>query len=52
MPQKRGNQITETPQEARGAEPGPSMFVVLTSSTLAVVIVFAIVWVAFFHNAA
>ncbi|MBV9558003.1 MAG: hypothetical protein JO254_13105 [Pseudolabrys sp.] len=52
MPEKYGDQIVETPREARGAEPGPSMFVVLTTSTLTVAVIFAIVWLAFFKNAA
>jgi len=50
--QKRGNQIVETATEARAAEPGPSVFVVLATSTLAVAVLFAVVWMAFFHNAA
>jgi hypothetical protein len=49
---KDGAKVVETSTEARAAEPGPSMFVVLTASTLAVVVLFAVVWMAFFHNAA
>ncbi len=52
MPEKYGDQIVETAREARGAERGPTTFVVLTTSTLAVTVVFLIVWLAFFHNAA
>jgi hypothetical protein len=45
MPQvTREGQVVETAREARGAEPGPSMLVVLTVSTVAVAALFAVIW--------
>ena len=49
MVEKRGEQIIETAQEARGAERGPSMRNVLVISTAAVIIAFAVIWLMFFR---
>jgi hypothetical protein len=40
----------ETPAEARGAEPGPSILALLTVSTIAAIFVLAIVWFIFFRT--
>ena len=47
MVEKRGEQIIETAQEARQAEPGPSVRNVLVVSTTAVIIAFAVIWLMF-----
>jgi len=47
MVEKRGEQIIETAREARQAEPGPSVRNVLVISTAAVIVLFAIIWLAF-----
>ena len=44
---KRGEQIIETAREARQAEPGPSVRNVLVISTVAVIVLFAIIYFAF-----
>jgi cobalamin biosynthesis Mg chelatase CobN len=40
----------ETAQEARGAEPGPSVLALLTVSTIAAGFVLAIIWFMFFRT--
>lgn len=47
---KRGEQITESAQEARQAEPGPSVRNVLVASTALAIIALAIVWLVFFRT--
>jgi hypothetical protein len=47
--EKRGEQIIETAQEARQAEPGPTVRNVLVISTTAVIIGFAVIWLMFFR---
>jgi len=42
--------VVETPTEARGAEPGPSILALLTISTIAAGFVLAIVWFVFFRT--
>ena len=42
--------IVETAQEARGAEPGPSVLALLTISTIAAGFVLGIVWFIFFRT--
>jgi len=42
--------IVETPTEARGAEPGPSILALLTISTIAAGFVLAIIWFVFFRT--
>ena len=50
MVEKHGEQIIETAQEARQAEPGPSVRNVLTISTTAVIILFAVIWLMYFRT--
>ena len=45
---KHGEQIVETAQEARQAEPGPTVRDMLVVSTCLVVLAFAIIWLGFF----
>jgi hypothetical protein len=47
---KRGEQIIETAQEARQAEPGPSVRNVLVVSTIAAIIALAVIWLMFFRT--
>jgi hypothetical protein len=42
-------QIVETPTEARQAEPGPSVFALLTVSTGLAVPILGAIWFVFFH---
>ena len=42
-------QIVETPTEARQAEPGPSVFALLTVSTGLAVLILGTIWFVFFH---
>lgn len=43
-------QVVETAQEARQAEPGPSILVVLGVSLSAVIFILAVVWFIFFKT--
>jgi hypothetical protein len=43
------DQIVETPREARGAEPGPSVLALLTVSTGLAVLILGSVWFVFFR---
>ena len=47
---KAEGRVVETAQEARGAEPGPSMLALLSISTIAAGFVLAIVWFIFFRT--
>jgi hypothetical protein len=47
MVEKRGEQVIETAREARQAEPGPSVRNVLVISTIAAIVVLAIIWLMF-----
>jgi hypothetical protein len=49
MATKQQGQIVETPTEARQAEPGPSVFALLTISTGLAVLILGIIWFAFFR---
>lgn len=49
-PAKPELRIVETAQEARGAEPGPSVLALLIVSTIAAGFVLAIVWFMFFRT--
>jgi len=50
MAAKKNHQIVESTNEARQAEPGPSVLAMLVASTgLAIVILFAL-WFAFFRT--
>jgi hypothetical protein len=42
-------QIVETPTEARQAEPGPSVFALLTVSTGLAILILGAIWFVFFH---
>lgn len=48
MAYRQGAQIVETPREARGAEPGPSVRNVLIASVAGVVAAFAAIYFFFF----
>jgi hypothetical protein len=48
MPEKHGETIVETAQEARQAERGPTVRDVVIWSTGLVIVAFAIVWYVFF----
>ncbi len=48
-PAKSERRVVETAQEARGAEPGPSVLALLIVSTIAAGFVLAIVWFMFFR---
>ena len=49
-PAKSERRVVETAQEARGAEPGPSVLALLVVSTIAAGFVLAIVWFMFFRT--
>jgi hypothetical protein len=49
MPIKKHGIIIETPTEARQAEPGPSVLLLLTISTGLAVLILGSVWLAFFQ---
>jgi hypothetical protein len=50
MPEKHGETIVETAQEARQAERGPTVRDVLIWSTGLVIVALAIVWYVFFGS--
>ena len=50
MATERHGQITETPTEARQAEPGPSVFALLTISTGLAILILGVIWFAFFRT--
>ena len=50
MATRRHDQIIETPTEARQAEPGPSVLVLLTVSTGLTILILAAVWFLFFRT--
>jgi hypothetical protein len=50
MATKQQGRIVETPTEARQAEPGPSVFALLTVSTGLAILVLGIVWFVFFRT--
>ncbi len=47
MEKTEQGQIVETAQEARQAEPGPSILLVLTVSLTAVIFALAVIWLIF-----
>ena len=47
MPERHGDQIVETATEARAGKTGVGLNRVLVISTLAVIIIFAVLW--FYH---
>jgi hypothetical protein len=50
MPKKKHGIIIETPTEARQAEPGPSVLLLLVTSLGIVVLGMAVVWYVFFRT--
>jgi hypothetical protein len=50
VPKKPKLQIVETPTEARQAEPGPSVLLLLVISLGLAVIIMAGIWYAFFRT--
>jgi len=50
MATRQRRQIVETPTEARQAEPGASVLVLLTVSTGLAVLILGVVWLVFFHT--
>jgi hypothetical protein len=50
MPIKKHGIIIETPSEARQAEPGPSVLLLLVTSLGLAVIIMAVIWFAFFRS--
>jgi hypothetical protein len=50
MATKQQQRIVETPTEARQAEPGPSVFALLTVSTGLAILILGIVWFVFFRT--
>jgi hypothetical protein len=50
MATKQHGQIVETPTEARGAEPGPSVLALLSVSTGLAVLILGVVWFVFFRT--
>ena len=49
-PTRERHQIVETPTEARQAEPGPSVFALLTISTGLAVLILGTLWFVFFRT--
>ncbi|GAB1716648.1 MAG: hypothetical protein NTAFB05_16900 [Nitrobacter sp.] len=49
MATNEDDQIVETPTEARQAEPGPSVFMLLVISTGLAVVILGAVWLIFFR---
>ena len=50
MPEKKHGIIVETPTEARQAEPGPSVLMLLISSLGLAIVIMAVVWFVFFKT--
>jgi hypothetical protein len=50
MAKKERGQIVETPTEARQAESGPSVLVLLVISTGLAVVILGVIWFVFFHT--
>jgi hypothetical protein len=50
MPIEKQGVTVETPTEARQAEPGPSILVVLTVSTVLAVLILGVLWLVFFRT--
>ena len=50
MVKKKHGVIIETPMEARQAEPGPSILLLLVASVSIAAIALGIVWFVFFRN--
>jgi hypothetical protein len=50
MAERKDGRIVETPTEARQAELGPSVLMLLTVSVSLAVIVLAVLWLVFFRT--
>ena len=50
MPEEQKGRIVETATEARQAEPGPSIFLVLIVSVILAVAILGVVWFIFFKT--
>jgi hypothetical protein len=50
MATKQHGQIVETPTEARGAEPGPSVLALLSVSTGLAMLILGVLWFVFFRT--
>jgi hypothetical protein len=50
MVEKKHGVIIETPTEARQAEPGPSVLLLMVVSTGLVVLILGLVWLVFFRT--
>jgi hypothetical protein len=50
MVTKKDGRIVETPAEARQAEPGPSILLVLVISVVLLAVIFGVVWFVFFQT--
>jgi hypothetical protein len=50
VPERKDGRIVETPTEARRAEPGPSVLLLLIVSVALAVIILGIVWAVFFRT--
>jgi len=50
MATEQNGQIVETPTEARGAEPGPSVLALLAMSTGLAILILGVVWFVFFRT--
>lgn len=50
MAKTENGHIVETAREARQAEPGPSILLVLTISVTALIFLFAVIWLIFFKT--
>jgi cobalamin biosynthesis Mg chelatase CobN len=50
MPEEQKGRIVETATEARQAEPGPSIFLVLIVSVILAVAILGVIWFIFFKT--
>jgi hypothetical protein len=50
MATREHHQIVETPTEARGGEPGPSVAALLAISTGLAILILAVIWFVFFRT--
>jgi len=50
MVEKQNGRIVETPTEARQAEPGPSILLVLIGSVGLAVVILGLIWFLFFRT--
>jgi hypothetical protein len=50
MAKRKDGRIVETPAEARQAEPGPSVLMLLGISLVLAIVVLGAVWLIYFHT--